>query len=224
MFKKQVIAKIHKQVLFKKKYSTFQYVYNLLHLSSSIWTQVFYVCKKGKQINLKQLYAVPGLIYVLHFFLFRCFVTGFYCVIFIFDSIDQPVRSDYKANMWLGRLRHFITKWEFNLSKRCVILFTFFEKSAKTSFQIKATLQYTLKPLWKIISQKYVILQITVDFSGILLKREKGLTERVIKTDVVSFEWLTTLFYLLKSRLMDTLVLHWKTSQWIQSINHFKNI
>lgn len=23
---------------------------------------------------------------------------------------------------------------------------------------------------------------------------------------------------------MDTLVLHWKTSQWIQSINHFKNI
>lgn len=38
------------------------------------------------------------------------------------------------------------------------------------------------------MSQKYVILQITVAFSGIILKREKGLTERVIKTDVVSFE------------------------------------
>lgn len=39
----------------------------------------------------------------------------------------------------------------------------------------KSRLQYTLKPLWKIvfISQKYVILQITVAFSGILSEEGK---------------------------------------------------
>lgn len=133
--------------------------------------------------------------------------------------------SYYTANMWLSRLRLLITKWQFNLRrKRCVVLFTLLEQSDKTSFQIKPTLQRTLKSLYENVFISWNMLHNTVEFSGILLKRERGLTERVIKTDVVSFEWLTALFYLLKSRLMDTLVLHWKTSQWIQSINHFKNI
>lgn len=133
--------------------------------------------------------------------------------------------SYYTANMWLSWLRLLITKWQFNLRrKRCVVLFTLLEQSDKTSFQIKPTHQRTLKSLYENVFISWNMLQNTVEFSGILLKREKGLTERVIKTDVVSFEWLTALFYLLKSRLMDTLVLHWKTSQWIQSINHFKNI
>lgn len=84
--------------------------------------------------------------------------------------------SYYTANMWLGRLKPLITKWQLNFRrKRCVVLFTLLEQSDKTSFQIKPTHQRTLKSLYENVFINWNMLHNTVEFSRYSSEEGKGI-------------------------------------------------